>query len=135
VSGKSFGERNREQGKGAVVTSCTKVLFIAVDAADKDLIKAWADDGSLPVFSELFRQAAWSVVDNPPGLYVGAVWPSFYTGIGPARHHRYCYEQLRPGSYENYRFHPESDLQAEPFWAALSRADKRVAVSISRKHH
>jgi len=109
------------------VTSCAKVLFIGVDAADKDLIKTWAKDGSLPVFNELLKHGVWGVVDNPPALYVGAVWPSFYTGLSPTRHHRYCYEQLRPGTYDNYRFHPISDLQAEPFWVALSRAGKRVA--------
>ena len=98
--------------------SNAKVLFICVDAADKDLIKTWAKDGSLPVFKKLLGNAAWGVVDNPPGLYVGAVWPSFYTGLSPTRHHRYCYEQLRPGTYENYRFQPISDMQAEPFWVA-----------------
>ena len=121
MSGKLLWDR------GSGVTSCAKVLFIGIDAADKDLIQAWTQEGSLPTFNELLQHGAWSIVENPPGLYVGAVWPSFYTGLKPTRHQRYCYEQLGPGSYENYHFDPKKDIRGVPFWVALSLAGKRVA--------
>jgi len=64
---------------------------------------------------------------NPPGLYVGAVWPSFATSLSPIRHKRYCFEQFQPGTYESPVLDP-AKLEGEPFWIGLSRARKRVAV-------
>lgn len=104
-----------------------KVLVIGIDAGDKDLIWRWAQSGHLPNFHELFQAGAWGVTQSPPGLYVGAIWPSFYTAVSPARHTRYCYRQLVPGSYDIKRFSPR-DVKEEPFWDALDRSGKRVAV-------
>lgn len=104
-----------------------KVAFIGLDAADGDLISAWAQDGTLPTFRRLFREAAWSRTRNPEGLYVGAVWPSFYTGLPPTRHGRYCHTQLRPGTYEMHATHP-CDVRGVSLWEELSKAGRRVAV-------
>lgn len=105
----------------------TKLLFIGLDAADKDLIVQWANAGLLPTFQTLLGNATWGCTRNPPGLFVGAVWPSFYTGGSPAQHARYSYRQIRPGSYETYVFRP-FHVKQEPFWDTLSRAHKKVAV-------
>ncbi|MEE4379811.1 MAG: alkaline phosphatase family protein [Candidatus Competibacteraceae bacterium] len=105
----------------------SKVLFIGIDAGDKDLILQWAKAGDLPNFNRLLAGSAWGVTQSPVGLYVGAIWPSFYTAVSPARHGRYCYKQLQSGSYDVQRVSPR-DVQAEPFWNALSQAGKRVAV-------
>lgn len=104
-----------------------RVLFVGIDAADKDLIFDWAREGRLPHLRALLERAAWSPTQNPVGLYVGAVWPSFYTATSPARHARYCYSQIRPGSYDVERFRP-TDVQREPFWNALGRAGRRTAI-------
>ena len=104
-----------------------RVLFLAADALDRDLVLQWAGDGTLPTFQRLLDRAAWGMSENPPGLFVGAVWPSFWTSVSPARHARYCYEQLRPGSYEIVRVRP-TDTHAPAFWNALSAAGRRVAV-------
>ncbi len=104
-----------------------KILFIGIDAADKDLILRWAAEGALPTFRSLLEKGAWGIVSNPVGLYVGAVWPSFFTGVSPARHTRYCYSQIRTGTYDFYPFSP-FDVKWEPFWNALSRAGRRTAI-------
>ena len=109
------------------MSSPAKVLFIGIDAADKDLIQQWAKAGHLPNLTKLFETAAWGVTQSPIGLYVGAIWPSFYTAVSPARHGRYCYEQIQPGSYDIKRFSPR-EVKKEPFWDALNRSGKRVAV-------
>jgi predicted AlkP superfamily phosphohydrolase/phosphomutase len=111
--------------KEASVT--TQALFIGLDAADKDLLLEWAHAGHLPHIRALLSRAAWGVTRNPLGLFVGAVWPSFYTGVSPARHGRYCYTQLQPGTYRSRRFAP-AEVGHEPFWNPLSRAGRRVAV-------
>ncbi|MGH9366112.1 MAG: alkaline phosphatase family protein [Thermoanaerobaculia bacterium] len=109
------------------MTSPTRVLFIAVDAGDKDLIEKWAGEGLLPTFRSLRARAAWGPTANPTGLFVGAIWPSFWTGLSPARHGRYCFSQLRTGTYDHYQVTP-FDTRGEPFWDALSQAGRRVAV-------
>jgi len=105
----------------------TRLLVIGADALDKDLVLRWADEGVLPGFRRLLETSAWGVTEAPPGLFVGAVWPSFWTATSPARHARYCFEQLKPGTYERVRIHP-TDTQAPAFWRALSSAGKRVAI-------
>jgi predicted AlkP superfamily phosphohydrolase/phosphomutase len=112
----------------------TRVLFIGADALDKDTVLAWAKDGTLPTFQRLLRDGAWGITESPPGLYVGAIWPSFWTSVGPDRHARYCYEQLRPGTYEKRRIHP-TDTRAPAFWNAIGEAGKRVAVIDVPKTH
>jgi len=110
------------------MTGGTKVVFIGVDAGDKDLILHWAEAGALPTFRSLLRRGLRGVTRNPPGLFVGAIWPSFYTGVSPAKHGRYCYLQLKPGTYDFYSTHTPNFVKREPFWNALSRAGRKVAI-------
>jgi predicted AlkP superfamily phosphohydrolase/phosphomutase len=105
----------------------TRLLVVGIDAADPALILEGVAAGRLPNLAALRARGAWGTTTNPPGLYVGAVWPSFYTGVSPARHGRHCYSQIRVGSYDARRFRPR-ELKAEPFWNALGRAGLRVAV-------
>jgi predicted AlkP superfamily phosphohydrolase/phosphomutase len=105
----------------------TKVLVLGLDAADPGLLEAWARDGTLPTWRRLLDEGTSCTTMNPPGLYVGAVWPSLFTGVSPTRHRRYCYEQIRPGTYEVVRFQ-EHDYGAPPFWTALGRAGRAVAL-------
>ena len=78
--------------------------------------------------SALFSNAGlFGPTENPPGLFVGAVWPSFFTATSPARHGRYCYEQIVQGTHYVRRFSP-SDLKRLPFWTCLGEAGRRVAV-------
>jgi len=99
------------------------VVVLGFDAASPRLIRDWA----LPAFARLRADGVTARTLNPPGLYVGAVWPSLITGVSPARHGRWCYDQFIPGSYGVRRMSPR-DYQVEPFWMALDRAGKRVAI-------
>ncbi len=105
----------------------TKILFVGLDSADKDLIVQWSGAGELPVFARLLEQGARAVTRNPPGLFVGAVWPSFYTGWRAVKHGRFAYRQLIPGTYET-REMDTSDIPGVPFWRHLSDAGKRVGI-------
>jgi len=104
-----------------------RVLFVGIDAGDADLIRAWAHAGVLPNLRELLARGTSATSENPVGLFVGAVWPSFYTATSPARHARYCFNQIEPGSYAQPKFRP-TDVKREPFWNALGRAGRRVAI-------
>ena len=65
--------------------------------------------------------------DEPQGLYVGAIWPSFSTGLSPSRHGRICFKQLAPGSYRlrNVRY---GDVSGEPFWRPLNAQGLSAAI-------
>lgn len=105
----------------------TQLMLVGIDAADGDLIAQWAGQGYLPNFRRLLDEAASIPTQNPLGLYVGAVWPSFYTGLSPANHARYCFRQLVPGTYDTRLVQP-TDVFGTPFWQTLSDAGQRVAV-------
>lgn len=104
-----------------------KLLLIGLDAADGDLVLQWAEEGHLPNLQRARQRGRFGRTQPPPGLYVGGIWPSIFTGVSPARHGRYCYEQTVVGCYERRPF-SSKQLKAPPFWEALSRAGRRVAV-------
>jgi predicted AlkP superfamily phosphohydrolase/phosphomutase len=65
-------------------------------------------------------------VETPVGLFVGAVWPTLSTGVSAARHGRYCFAQLEPGTYEVHRV-GGTVVEYEPFWVTAARRGRRTA--------
>jgi predicted AlkP superfamily phosphohydrolase/phosphomutase len=109
------------------MTAAPKVLFVGLDAMDGELALGWAEAGLLPALATLRERAAWGEVDNPDGFYVGGLWPSFVTATTPARHGQYCWKQFDPDSYLDLD-PPYDDGDAEPWWRALDRAGREVAI-------
>jgi predicted AlkP superfamily phosphohydrolase/phosphomutase len=103
------------------------VLYLGLDACDPDVVRDGARTGALPTFRALLERGAVARVVNPPALYVGAVWPSFWTSRSPARHGRYCYRQIVPGTYRE-RSVSADDVRDPPFWSALGAAGRSTAV-------
>jgi predicted AlkP superfamily phosphohydrolase/phosphomutase len=106
----------------------TKVLFIGLDSVEPDLLLEWIDAGALPTFRSLKDNGLWGPVAAQPGFGNGTMWASLCTSVNPAKHGRYFFKQVMPGSYELTPFNEDTDLRHEPFWAVLSRADRRVAI-------
>ncbi len=105
-----------------------KVVFLGIDAGNKFLIQAWANQGILPTMQMLFRKGLKGNTMSLPGCYTGATWPSFQTGVNPARSGVHSWMQLKPGSYDFYRCRTGEQLRREPFWVHLSRAGRKVTV-------
>ena len=84
----------------------TRILFIGFDALDKDLLLQWAGSGILPTFRSLLHDATHGLIANPAGLYGGTLWPSFITGVSPARHRRFFQRQAPRGEYAEVDFRP-----------------------------
>jgi predicted AlkP superfamily phosphohydrolase/phosphomutase len=103
------------------------VLVVGLDAADPGLMRELAGAGHAPHIASLLRERAGVRVKNPDGVYVGAVWPTLFTGTSPGHHGRLWPGRIHPGTYQVRPF-KTSDLGAEPFWNALDRAGHRVAV-------
>ena len=102
-----------------------KVIVIGLDSGERDLILKWCDEGLLPNIQRLRGTGAWATTQNPPLIYNGSVWPSFYTGLSPAKHHRYFYVKLDGYTVRGLR---HTRTKHEPFWETLSRQGRKVAL-------
>jgi len=104
------------------------LLILGIDAADRHLIRAWADDGSLPAFARLFATSAHGDSRNATGMVAGTVWPTFYTGVLPGRTGRFRgTTQFVTGTYE----HADIDFDRHGFpalWTRLSEAGLRSTI-------
>jgi predicted AlkP superfamily phosphohydrolase/phosphomutase len=105
----------------------TRVLLIGIDSADGDLLRRWSGDGTLPTIGRLRQQGITLSLEALHGFGDDALWPSFSTGTSPARHGRYYFKQLQPGSYRSEYFGNELFRQL-PFWIPLSHAGRRLAI-------
>jgi predicted AlkP superfamily phosphohydrolase/phosphomutase len=104
-----------------------RVVMLGFDAMDPALTEQMADDGRLPAFRELFHSAAKCPIRNPPGLFVGSLWSTFFTARSAVETGFHCWEEIVPGRYER-RSTTASSIRGRPFWETLSDAGKRIAV-------
>jgi predicted AlkP superfamily phosphohydrolase/phosphomutase len=109
------------------MSSPAKVLVIGIDSADRNLLLNLCESGELPVLQSLREKSAWGVLKSPPAMGDDATWASFYTSVSPAKHGRYFYKYIQPGSYSTPWFR-DLNLKREPFWNFLSRTGYRVAI-------
>lgn len=105
----------------------TRMLVLGIDAASPALLERWAETGALPTLQALIGRGAVGRTRGVAGFFIGSTWPSFSTGVGPAGHGVHYLAQLRPESYEYERIADRPE-PVPPFWVALSRAGRRVAV-------
>jgi predicted AlkP superfamily phosphohydrolase/phosphomutase len=105
-----------------------RVVFLGICGASRDLLEEWSAAGILPNYRAAMARGITGYIDSMPGLYVGTTWPSFTSAVNPARHSRHYIIQLEPGTYR-LRREPKGDRSRRPpFWQALSRAGKRLAL-------
>jgi predicted AlkP superfamily phosphohydrolase/phosphomutase len=100
-----------------------RVLAVGLDAAEPQFVRALVEAGALPTLARLLGEGAWGRVESPARVGSGAVWPTFFTGEGPAAH----------GVYSDWCWQPETMSLARydaarltPFWTGLARAGVRV---------
>ncbi|MDJ0949904.1 MAG: alkaline phosphatase family protein [Alphaproteobacteria bacterium] len=105
-----------------------KVLVIGLDSMEPSLIERWDRSGALPALRRLRERGLMAPLANLPGFGNGVYWPCIYTGVNPGEHGRYFFRQPLPGSYDIGEFFEDQDIRSEPFWCALSRAGRRVAI-------
>ena len=106
----------------------TKVLVLGIDAANPTLLQHWAEDGTLPNLRSLIARGVVGKTRSIEGFFIGSTWPSFYTGVTPARHGFHYLVQLKPGTYDFYPPAAVGIVRCDPFWSRLSQAGRRVAV-------
>lgn len=108
-------------------TVSERLIFIGLDAADFRIITKLAAEGTHPGFASIVGCGVPTPICNPVGLYVGALWPTFFTGSSPDEHGRYCWRQLRAGTYEDEFFQIEQ-IRGIPVWETVEKRGWRTAV-------
>jgi predicted AlkP superfamily phosphohydrolase/phosphomutase len=104
-----------------------RLVFLALDAADVDLIQHWAKKAELKALAGIVTSSKMVRLVNEPGLYVGSLWPTISMGTSVASHGRYCWRQLRAGEYED-EFFQVDQIRGEPIWEKLDKLGKSICV-------
>lgn len=107
--------------------SKARVLALAIDAADPELIRRMAHAGEMPATANFMKKAASVHTRAPVGVFVSANWPTIFTATLPDRHRYLCWDEITGGTY-SYRETDPTMVRGTPFWETLSDAGRRVAV-------
>ncbi len=105
----------------------SRVMVLALDAADPGLVRELASSGQMPAIAGLLRDGAALDTRAPAGVFVSANWPTLFTATAPDRHRYLCWEEIAGGTYEHRLTDPKW-VTGTPFWERLSDAGCRVAV-------
>ncbi|MGH7847276.1 MAG: alkaline phosphatase family protein [Candidatus Binatia bacterium] len=105
-----------------------KLVLIAIDSGDSELVRRWAAAGYLPTLAGLLERGASFAVSTPLGVLEGAVWPTLLMSQSVGSHGMFAYRQIKPRSYDLELAMLADRLPAPPFWFYLSQAGKRVAI-------
>lgn len=102
----------------------SKLAVVALDGCDVALVRALASDGRCPHLARLLDEGAVvEIVRND--LLAPADWATLATGASVGAHRGWGAPLVDTESYE---LTPGSDAQLTPFWDAIERAGRRVAL-------
>ncbi|HET7585382.1 MAG TPA: alkaline phosphatase family protein [Gemmatimonadaceae bacterium] len=109
------------------MTSVPRLLLIALDSADADLIERWGAAGDLPNLWALRTQGTWGRLGTTADVMHVSAWPTLYTGATPGHHGMYHAYQVRPHEQGVHRTRP-ADCALPPFWKHLDDAGRRCII-------
>jgi predicted AlkP superfamily phosphohydrolase/phosphomutase len=76
-----------------------KVLVVAFDGLDPELVTDWMDSGYLPTFSKLAKQGAFSNLGTSIPPQSPVAWSNFITGQNPGGHGIFDFIHRNPDTY------------------------------------
>ncbi len=104
------------------------IIVIGFNGAEHQLIQKWSDEGYLPTIASLMERGCWGRINSTGDISSGSVWPTFLTGVSPAKHGVfYGHRELKIGTYQIYKKYADQ-IKSKPFWYRLSKAGKRIAI-------
>ncbi len=109
------------------MTGPARILFVGLDACDPATALDLAAAGRMPALTRLLGDGARAALVNPFGLFVGALWMTFATGLRPDRHRFHSWDEIDNDSYRRRLTTPTQAIGL-PFWQRLSAAGRRIAV-------
>jgi predicted AlkP superfamily phosphohydrolase/phosphomutase len=114
--------------RNTTVTEFNPVIAVGIDVASPELIEKWSTDGHLPTLGSLTDRGSWGRVFSTSHVSSGTVWPTFFTGVSPAKHGQFfTHMQLINGTYRIDKKYA-NQVKRVPFWSQLNRAGKRIAI-------
>ncbi len=106
-----------------------RVLAVALDATDRELMQRLVDAGELPVLGRLMREGATAALESDGDWMPESAWSTLHTGCTPGTHGVYHWRAPYPGSYVPRRMLVRS--WRRPWWELL-RGDAAPASGPSR---
>ena len=97
-----------------------KVMIIGIDGATWNLVRPWAEEGSLPNIKGLMKDGySGNLKSTMPPLTIPAV-PSLITGKNAGKHGMYYFTKREKGKY-TYTLVSAEDRRAEAVWSIVER--------------
>lgn len=104
-----------------------RVLAVALDAADAELIDRWVEDGTMPNLRSLRERGAHGRLAAGTSGVLGSPWLSFNCAAPPEVHGLYHLFQWDPDVMGLRRL-DEERIPFRPFWRDLATGGRRVIV-------
>ncbi len=109
------------------MSSDRRVLAVALDAADANLVLGWARAGRLPVLGRLLEEGGTARLSSLGDVFPESIWPAINTGTPLGHHGIYNWRCLRPGTYA-MAWAPNG--RDPPFWSALGDGRPALVVDV-----
>ena len=104
-----------------------RMLFIGLDAADRELVERWCDEGFLKNIAALRARGTWASMHTTADVLHVSAWPCIFTGAPPDQHGLYHAYVMQPGQQAPVR--PRPEVCPVPFlWKILDGHGKRCIV-------
>jgi predicted AlkP superfamily phosphohydrolase/phosphomutase len=103
----------------------TRLLAIAVDAAEPEFVRRLIDRGEMPALGALLREGTWLRVKSPAYIGSGCIWPSFMSAQSPQTHGVYGEWLWDARTMSLSRYHGNDLI---PFWKAFVDDDFSVGI-------
>ncbi len=102
-----------------------RVLALAFDGGDYDLVRRWMAEGRLPTISRLAREGTFGPLRSTIPAYTPTAWSSFLTGLNPGRHGIFNFS-TNPNRGRQ-RLESAASRAGTPLWRLLGSAGIRSA--------
>jgi predicted AlkP superfamily phosphohydrolase/phosphomutase len=105
----------------------SKTIIIGLDGVPFDMLKGFADDGTMPNTAKLISGGTFRKMRSSIPDISSVAWSSIITGVNPAQHGIFGFVDLHPKSYKMC-FPNFSTIKADPFWTKTE--SKSVIVNV-----
>lgn len=103
-------------------------IAVCIEVASPERISGWLDAGWMPNLARIRDDGFFAPMESITELSSGSIWPTFYTGVQPAKHGQFfTHMQLEPGSYRIVKKYAD-DVPVDPFWLHLHRHERSSIV-------
>ncbi|MBC7263239.1 MAG: alkaline phosphatase family protein [Chloroflexi bacterium] len=102
-----------------------RVLVIGIDGGTLDLIRPWAERGSLPALADLIKGGVSGPLESTMPPVTSPAWPSFMTGKNPGKHGVFDFIRNKQGDFTLVN---ASSIDGKTLWGILSEAGYKVGV-------